>query len=218
MPLRSKVIQNISSRLDLTEDQSEVVEYGYIAFTQILSTVLLVSVLGWLSGILWQSLVVLFLSSILRQFSGGAHASRPGICLLVGTSASLLFAFLAKLINRLGLSLAATAAIAAVCLVLSYVLVYKKAPVANPRKPISADKHKRMKKYSLITLTVYSTVASVLIILYGYTRNPNFAEYMFCILFGTIWQIFNLTLIGHRLLGKLDSVLNQILFRKGEKV
>lgn len=217
MSLTNKLAQKISTELNYDEEKSAVISYGLFAFLQILASLSIVALLGVLLGVVFQALVVSFVSSILRQYSGGVHATRPSICLIIGTIATILITMTAHYLVLL-ISIEYLITIIAIVMAISYYMIFKYAPVDSPAKPIKTQsKRKKMKKLSLIILSIYVVFIFALIIAHLVNRDILYVEFAMCICLATGWQVFNLTIKGHRFLKKLDSIINKIFFlKKGE--
>jgi accessory gene regulator B len=92
---------------------------------------------------------------------------------------------------------------------LSFIAIFKLAPVDSPNKPIKTDKKKRrMRRGSFITLSVYF-VLSILFLLLS-LKYHNRGSLGISLLFGIIWQIFTLTKFGFYFLKKIDFSVNKI--------
>lgn len=219
MSLTDKLSEKISTELNYDSEKSAVISYGIFAVLQILASLALITLLGLLFGIVLEALIVSFSISILRQYSGGVHATRPSICLIIGTIATVALAvishYLIHAIDNTTIIVFANF----VFIALTYFYVIKYAPVDSQEKPIKTlDKRKRMKKLSLIVLSVYLLIIILLVILATVHNKSVYLEYSLCISLATLWQCFNLTKKGHRLLRKVDSVIKKILFRTKEDV
>lgn len=216
MSLTDKLAHKISTELDYDSEKSAVISYGIFAFIQILASLTLVTLFGLLFGIIIQALLVSFSISILRQYSGGVHATRPSICLIIGTIATIAIAVVSHYLTH---AIANTIIVFAnlVFIALTYYFVIQYAPVDSPEKPIKTlEKRRKMKKISLIVLSVYLSIIILLVILAIAHNKPIYLEYSLCVSLATLWQCFNLTKKGHRLLRKVDSVIKKILFRTKE--
>ena len=211
MSLTKKLANKISSKLGYDEEKSNVIAYGLFAVMQIIASLFLVAVFGAVLGILVQALVFSFVASILRQYSGGAHASDPGICLIVGTAATVGLTYLAHILIPI-LNDGAILALQAAIMLYSYYIIVKKAPVDSAAKPIKTEKKKnKMKNLSIFVLSFYLLVIIIFIVVYLKQRQIVLLEYSVCICFAVFWQSFNLTKVGHKALSKLDSFLKIIL-------
>jgi len=214
MALSDKIALKIASELNLDQEKSDVIAYGAFAFIQIVLSLLFVIIFGFIFEILFEAITISFVSSILRKYSGGVHASKPSICIIVGTvmtiGIALLMCFISSYSNEL-----ANIIIGFVSFIWSYYIILKYAPVDSKAKPINTIlKRKRLKKKSLIVLLVYFIIAILLIYTFYLTNNRVFLTYSMCIYGGLVWQVFNLTIIGHKVLNKFDALLVVILFKK----
>lgn len=215
MTLPNKLAQKISKELNYNEEKSAVISYGIFACIHVLASLTLVALFGVLLGIVVQALIVSFASSILRQYSGGVHATRPSTCLTIGTIITILITLIAHYFTKL-IPVELLVCINGIIMGTSYYLIIRYAPVDSPSKPIKTQsKRKKMKKLSLIVLSVYVICISVFVILYFNKGSILNIEYSMSICMATGWQAFTLTVKGHRFINKIDSILINVFFKKG---
>lgn len=205
-----KLAANVARSLDYDAEREAVIAYGLIGIMQIIITFVLVLFFGILVGAPAEALIVCSAVGLLRKYSGGAHAGSAELCNAISVVYSASAGFVAKkylsAVDNPFLMLALTVVIFSI----SYLIVYRYAPVDSPNKPIkTVKKKKRMRKGSFIILTVYFLLAFMLIFL-GCDYEV-FTSYGISLLFGVIWQIFSLTFPGASLLHSLD-----LLFLKKE--
>jgi accessory gene regulator B len=214
MDISKRLANKIANELNLDKEKYEVINYGVFAFFQIMMSILLVAILGWILGILLQVLIVSFTSSILRQYSGGVHASNPTICLIIGTIVTISIAYIAKLII-MNTNDSIILLIGLIISAISYYIIYTKAPVDSKAKPINnIDKRNRMRRNSLVLLSIYLLILIMLLIGYYKTNNKILIEFTVCIYLAYGWQVFSLTIIGHKIINKFDSIIKKIFFKK----
>lgn len=200
----NKISNTISKELNLDCEKTAVINYGFFAFSQMLMSILIVFFVGFIFNVTFESLIILLTISILRQQSGGIHASSPRICTLIGTILSVGMAIVIKKVN-IDLEIICIAGL--IIFIWAYYSVYKLVPVDSPSKPIKTEaKRKRLKKSSLLILSVYLIIVLGNISLYYVTKKANLLVYSGCIYIGLLWQIFSLTKSGHVVLGKLDAL------------
>ena len=215
--LTNNIALKISTELKLDNDSKEKIAYGMFALINIVLSIILVIIFGLIFHVAIEALTVCFTGSILRKYSGGAHASSPSNCAIIGTiiciGQALLFligpviAPVTVLILGIGI------------FSLAYYLLYKLAPVDSPSKPIkSKEKRSRMKKGSIIVLSAYIIIVMINAIFFISSRDRRFLVYPLCIYGGVAWQVFTLTHQGNSTLNKIDSFLNHILriIKRGE--
>ncbi|MDU4890773.1 MAG: accessory gene regulator B family protein [Clostridium sp.] len=200
----NKISNTISRELNLDSEKTAVINYGIFAFIQMLMSILIVFLVGFIFNVAIESLIILLTISILRQQSGGIHASSPRICTIIGT---ILSVGMAVVIKKANIDLEIIYVAGVIIFIWSYYSVYKLVPVDSPSKPIKTEaKRKRLKKSSLLILSVYLIIVLGSILLYYATRKANLLVYSGCIYIGLMWQIFSLTRCGHVVLGKLDAL------------
>ena len=214
--LSKKVGYRISKELNLDNDSEEVISYGIFAIIQMAYNILLVILFGAIFNVLIESLIVSFVIAILRKSSGGAHAGSAGICATIGTFISVLFG----LISKININLNIIILIEVITFIWAYYIIFKLAPVDSVTKPIKTDKKKnRLKKSSIIILSIYLVIIIVNALLYFYTDIHRLLVYSTCIVYGIIWQVLSLTRIGHIIVKLMDTFFNIILLytRGGKK-
>ncbi|MBU3159997.1 accessory gene regulator B family protein [Clostridium frigoris] len=209
--LSNNIAKKVALELSLDNDNKEVIAYGTFALMQMSLSIIFVFLFGVLFHVAFEALIISFTAAILRKYSGGVHASSPWICTFIGTivcvgqaiTISLLISFVGnfKLVIIFGI----------VIFIWSYYTIYKLAPVDSIAKPIvKKEKRKRMKKGSIILLSVYLAITVFLILLYISSGESKLLFYVLCLYSGIVWQVFTLTTPGHLVVGKVDRFLNHI--------
>lgn len=202
----------LAKELQFDQDKKEVIAYGMFILIHTLISIGLVVIGGLVFGVLVESLIVSFTIAILRKASGGAHASRPGICAFVGMVIAVGFA---KIIVVLKItSVTASIGVGLVVVVIGYYLINKLAPVDSSAKPIRKDsKRQSLKRKSIAILGVYCIIAIINIIGYQLSKNTNLLSYTSCIYAGTMWQVFTLTQKGHVTVKAIDNFFKNITIK-----
>lgn len=217
--LTNNIAGKVAAELKLDNDNEEIIAYGMFALIHMVLSVVLIIIFGLIFRVTIEAIIVCFAGTILRKYSGGAHASSPGKCAAIGTiiciGQALLFLFLIGPVITPGLLLYLGIGI----FILSYYFIYKLAPVDSPAKPIrTKEKKARMKKGSIFVLSAYIIIVMINIAMYSYFGDKRFLVYSLCIYGGVAWQIFTLTTPGHNAMNKIDTFLNKILIiNKGGK-
>lgn len=201
MNLISSMCDNITSyltkELNLDKEKSEVVKYGIFALSQMIINIICVIIFGMIFNVLIESLIISFVVSILRKSSGGAHASSPEKCVIVGTIFSVGLALIIKAMNIRFPYVCLFIIIVFLC---AYYLIYKLAPVDSPNKPIRSVKKKlRLKKSSIIVLSIYLLIIILCLLIFIFTKKTEMLKYILCICSGVVWQVFSLTKAGHNI-------------------
>lgn len=212
----NKLADKIAMEFGYDTNQHAIVAYGLFALLQITGSILLVYIFGQILGIPVESLIVIFSIAILRKYSGGAHASSPGMCAFIGAVVSVLFALIAINVD---LSIGSVGSIGIAVFGYALYIINKLAPVDSKAKPIrKAEKRKRLKKQSILILGIYIGIVLGMLAFYAQTKAEYFIHYIVCIYLGTVWQATSLTAVGHTLLSKIDSLFNNIFISLRRKV
>lgn len=199
---------NLKNELNLDDDKASIIEYGLFAFFHISASILLVAAIGLIFNVMIEALIISFVVAILRKFSGGAHASTALNCAIVGVLISVLPAYITKNLN---LNINYIIFIGIPLYIILYIIVYKLAPVDSPNKPIKKEeKIKKLKKGSIILLSIYMIIVAFNISIYYISKNQVFLIYSACIYIGLLWQVFTLTKYGHILVNIIDSLFIKI--------
>lgn len=198
-----KVTEIISKELGYDEDKKAVINYGIFAIIQVTLSIVSIVFLGLIFGVAMEALIILFSISILRQASGGAHASTPSSCLIIGTVYSLAGALICKNLN---ISAELMIIVGVVIFFLAYFILWRLAPVDSIAKPINNNlKRHALKKKSIYILSFYLILELINFSIFYFVDGNGLLVYNQCINFGILWQTFSLTKIGHEVLGKMDS-------------
>jgi accessory gene regulator B len=210
----TSVSNKLSDELKLDNDKREVIAYGAFALFQTVLSIVLVSLLGLMFGVALEALVISFVVSILRKYSGGVHATTSDSCTLIGT---IVFVGLASALSSLSnwISIDGWTIIITASFLWCYYIVFKLAPVESPSKKIGLKKKKKMKKGSIIVISVYVLLVNLFVVLHYVHYNKSLLLFSLCICIGCVWQTFTLTKTGHVWLIKIDKILNYILNLRG---
>lgn len=210
--LSNNIANKVAAELNMDNDKKEVIAYGSFALIQTLLSIFLVSIIGFMFHVSLEALIVLFTTSILRKYSGGAHAGSPGNCTSIGViicvGQALLISFLVSACINFKIALI----LELIVFIWSYYMIYKLAPVDNPSKRIkSEEKRKRMKKRSFLILNSYFIIDISIMIVYFNFNKVALLVYALCLTGGIAWQTFTLTKRGHLILAKIDMFLKYLL-------
>lgn len=210
--ISNSIASKIVAELNMDNDKKEVIAYGTFALLQAFISIFLIFIFGYLFNVAIEALIVLFTGSILRRYSGGAHATSPGRCTSIGVIICIVQAILISNIASKWVNFNITIILVLMIFIWSYYIIYKLAPVDSPSKPIKKEeKKKRMKKGSLITISGYLIIVIFTILLAFSFEKATFLVHALCISGGITWQVFTLTKIGHLALSKIDAFLSYII-------
>lgn len=210
--LSKNIAKKISLELNLDNDKRDVIAYGTISLIQMLISMALVVIVGAIFGVPLESFILVLITSILRKCSGGVHASTAEICTTVSIFICVGFALGMKYIGINFGSLNLIISIGCILFLWSYYIMYKYAPVDSPNKPIKTlAKKQRMRRGSILTLTIYLILVLVNILLYIIFKKNFILVYILCIYAGFAWQCFTLTKIGHMVGNDMDLILKKLI-------
>jgi accessory gene regulator B len=150
------------------------------------------------------------------SFRGGAHASKPSICLLIGTAATITMAYIAHWTGRFANGYAVLFT-GLVIFSWAYYQVYKNAPVDSKAKPIVTEKKKYKMRLSFVTLSVFFSITLTLLFISITSDNITFISYSLSLYAGVIWQVITLTITGRKVLSSVDQYLDTIISFRKEK-
>jgi len=210
--LTNNIAEKIGSELGLDKDGKEVIAYGTFAILQTLLSIAVTVITGYSFGVLTETLIVSFTIIILRKYSGGIHASSPGICAVVSAVVAVGQALLIVFIITPLISFKIVIILGLLSFSWSYYIIYKLCPVDSAAKPIKTiKKRQRMKKASIFILWVYVVIVLLSSIMYLHTGEIRFLTYSLCIYGGSIWQSFTLTHGGHITIQQIDTFIHKFL-------
>lgn len=218
--LCNKIANKISIQLGFDDDKKEVLAYGAFALIQMFISIALVLIFGLVFNVAVEALIISFVVSILRKYSGGVHASSPSACLFIGTIICVGLAILIKSLLLSMINIKVFLILGAMFFIWSYYILVKLAPVDSSNKPIKREKkRKRMKKGSIIVLSVYLIISLMYIVIFHYFGGNQFIIYAGCICVGVLWQTFTLTKFGFLTITNIDTLFKYIFnLKKEEKV
>lgn len=217
--LTNNIANKIAAELKLDSNSNEIIAYGMFALIHIALSIILVIAFGLIFRVTIEALIICGVGSILRKYSGGAHASSPSRCTGIGSliciGQSLIILYLLGPVINLKLLLF----IGVATFAWSYYLIYKLVPVDSPAKPIKTKEKKiRMKKGSIFVLNAYIIIIAINTAVYILFKDKRFLIYSICVYGGIAWQMFTLTKVGHIIMNSIDAFLNHILpIKKGGK-
>lgn len=212
--LANRVANKLASELSYTEEQKLVLVYGLIAIFQTVLMTAIVLLAGALLHAFIESAILCFAVSILRSYSGGAHASSIASCTIVGVVFCAGFGVAMSQMARLAIPLAVLTVLGGLVFVSAFYVAIQKAPVDSPNKPIrSESKKKKMKLATMVVLFLYLVVSAVL--LFNYSRSSVFVSALLSLLLSVVWQMGSLTTPGRVFLEGLDRLVYGRILLKG---
>lgn len=213
--MAAKVGNNAKLFLNVNEEQEQIIIYGAISLFQMISAILWVMIAGVFFGVFYESLTFAISATIFRKYSGGAHASSPSRCIIIGTILAVTAGILVdKIVYTINSS---TIMIMNMAFMISaFIIVFKNAPVDSIKKPITnIEIRDQLKRKSIFVIFIFSAIIIILFILSQKFSELYYIRLIECIGFGILWQTITLTKNGISFLNKVDFVLKYIMDAKG---
>lgn len=204
-----KIVDKIShifqEELNLCENDVAVVNYSLTIYSTTIVGYLAIIAVAWPLGVLKTALVSAITASLLRVFSGGAHAANPRNCILGG---AVIFNVLGLLVKYLTPTSAVSVWLFSIgVLAFTSWSVYMYAPADTPGKPINTKKQRnRLRRYSFIFLVGWSGI--LFLTLLGVIHINT--EFLNASALGTLWQGFSLIPSGYNLIHWIDEILEKV--------
>lgn len=126
----------------LTDEQKELYQYSYEVLISYIINILIIILLAAIMHSIVSVLVFSACYILLRTYCGGYHAKTNRGCTMVTVVLTLILCFTQKVVNKNLLSLSL------ICFVVSGILVFSLAPVADKNKPLDEIEIKRYRKRS----------------------------------------------------------------------
>lgn len=209
-----KIGRNAKVFLNVDEDKEQIIVYGAINLLQTIFAILWVIIAGLFFGVLYEALLFSITVSILRKYSGGAHASSPSHCIIIGTILAVASGiFIDKIFFKIDMLTAIL--ISTACIIFAFIIVAKNAPVDSIKKPITnIELKKQFKKKSIIVLFIFSLIITILYVLSTKYLELYYIKFIESIIVGVLWQTITLTKSGTSFLNKVDFVLKYVYIER----
>lgn len=200
----------VSKTLDLDIDRQEVLAYGAFSILQTLWSICLVMIFGSLFNVFWQAIIISTSGAVLRKYSGGAHATSPSRCAIIGVIMSVGSALIvSRLLYYLNLKYIYLYNF--VIVGISYYAIYRYSPVDSPNKPIVREEaKKRLRRASFNMLHIFVTIIIIVHMFYFRKQNDILLKIVLSICTGILWQDITLLPLGHNFITQLDRFLKNI--------
>lgn len=212
--IANRISNKVVEELHLDDEKRQVINYGLIAIVQMIVLVGIALIIGFILGVPLEVLIACFSVSTLRKYTGGAHASSIEFCTLTGIVVSTVTAFLCGRVLPNYITGVTSIAIMFLIYSSAFYMCYKKAPIDSLNKPIkSEEKRLRMKKKAMSILGG-CLVISILFLILG-TKFNIFISLNLSLLLGILWQVFTMTSVSGKILGRIEKVTDIIIFRRG---
>ena len=209
-----KVSLNISNKLgdklSKNDDEKAVLNYGLFIVIHTSLAILATVVIGILTNMVIEIMVISVTAAYMKRYSGGMHSSSPLRCIITGVLFSFILSVICKYVMY-NFSNNLMAIVLIMGLSLSYYALYKKCPVPSKNKPLKKEStRKKLRKKAFKLINIYS-ITILILYMSNITHGLYWAKMlMISIFLGTLLQIFSLTEIGNKTLKNLEKIYDYI--------
>ncbi len=203
--LANRIAETVARNNGLDEERKRVVAYGLSALIQMLFLLFSSLVFGLLFHCFVESMVIFASVGLIKRATGGAHSNTSGNCTVI----SLVSIFVMALVSRYVVPVVEPywyvyLVFAVLSFGIAFFTVFRRAPVATPKKPITRpEKIRRLRRQSFMTVGAFFALAVAWILLARY--NPRLVNASVSLCLAALWQSFMLTESGAKLISFIDS-------------
>jgi accessory gene regulator B len=210
MDLNQRIAAYIGDTLNLDNDNREIVAYSLELILHTALTIILVLFVALIIDSFNEAIILLIVMFLFKSLAGGAHCSSATRCTIMSM---LLVPFFGKLSYVFAQQFTSNMLIIITffCIIFSYVMVYRLAPV---NLPIISVVHRRNRRNLSFLLLVILTIVQISIIT---LISKKTASYIIAIDISIFWQALMLTKPGHALVNCYDKFLLCFVKKGGEK-
>lgn len=182
--------------------EPEIIKYGLITISHFIMGYSVLLVLSWLLDIFVQTFIAVTIFSILRSFSGGAHATSPTRCIIVG---SIIFLLIGKLVLFLFNIIPDWMyyVIPVSLSILTIIVIYNFAYATTHQKPLGSYAHgQKLRSIGVVLVFIWLSITMV-----SYLIVPELIYTKIFIISsccGVVWHNISLTPVGNKLVLSMD--------------
>lgn len=205
-----KIALNLSTRLgnklDKGEEEKAILNYGLFIIMHTFIGIIITLLVGLITGMLIEILLITITSALFKRYTGGVHASTPEICLIIGVILSLILSILCRFIV-INIDINKIVFAGMIIIAFSYYMIYYNCPVSSKNKPLKNEKtRKKLKKKAFILLNIYTILLIILYIIYYILKISIVKSIITSFILGIFFQMSSLTNIGSKTINLLDKV------------
>ncbi|WP_071119612.1 accessory gene regulator ArgB-like protein [Romboutsia timonensis] len=205
-----KIALNLSTRLgnklDKGEEEKAILNYGLFIIMHTFIGIIITLLVGLITGMLIEILLITITSALFKRYTGGVHASTPEICLIIGVILSLILSILCRFIV-INIDINKIVFAGMIIIAFSYYMIYYNCPVSSKNKPLKNEKtRKKLKKKAFILLNIYTILLIMLYIIYYILKISIVKSIITSFILGIFFQMSSLTNIGSKTINLLDKV------------
>ncbi|MGI5840128.1 MAG: accessory gene regulator ArgB-like protein [bacterium] len=200
----------IDLKVHLSQEKKEIITYSLDILSSSAVNIFFSLLIASLFGVVVYTALIMLVSAFMRYFSGGAHCTTSGRCIMAGALTTPLLGLIA---SRISISLidCSKQTLLIVCMVIfafAYFSILLWAPADTPGKPISTKLEKTLlRRVSLFCTTLLAVICSLIIFLPSLSFLLLFLA---PILIGVGWQSFSLSPLGYMVVHSLDHFFGAV--------
>ena len=159
--LSQKTVDALCASQIISEADRELYSYGFFVFYTRLLFLLITILFGCLFNIVWESILMYFVFTLVRSYAGGVHASKESICLALTTLSLFVCVATIRLLIYIDNTITPL-----IFLFVEWFLIIVLCPIDSKEKPLSKAERKR---YKIISSTIASVIlcAAPILALWG---------------------------------------------------
>jgi len=206
----SNLIHNFAHRISRETGYKDtgIISFGLQSLFSLISGYAVLGLLSFILKVFPHAIIAAFVSSSLRVFSGGSHASSSLRCTVYGTVMFLALGGIAAALaafNSIFLFVTLTILIALPAMV----AIFKYGYATTHKKPLNSYAHGR--KLRTIAITVlFAWLITIAYLLYYHFFSLSSRVFIASILTGIAWHTFCLTPLGHKVNEVADKKLQKL--------
>lgn len=198
MNISDKMINKISKN----EKEREILKFGFETLFNFITGYIVLILLGLVFNVLIEILVIAISINIIRIFTGGAHASSPLRCLVIGTIIYLILTLLVKLLINYSFINSNLYTIIIICFIIVIISILKNGFATTHKKHLFSYSHGR----KLMITSIVIMFVWMQLMLYIVTLN-NYNHIIISSCMGILYHAFSLSQIGFNTISFLDKNL-----------
>ncbi|GEM_PF-2046151 len=206
----SKLIHNFAHRISRETGYKDtgIIFFGLQSLISMISGYAVLGVLSFILKVFPHAIIAALVSSSLRVFSGGSHASSPLRCTVFGTVMFLVLGGIAATLAALN-STVLLLTLTILIPVLAMVAIYKYGYATTHKKPLNSYAHGRKLRSAAVTV-LFVWLVVIIYLLYFHASNLSCRVFIASILTGIAWHTFCLTPLGHKVNEIADRLLQNL--------
>lgn len=150
--LYSIITEKMINESLISAEEKEIYSFGLYLFTIKTLHIFIILVTGFLTNIVYQTIIFIVLFKYLRSYCGGWHAKKASVCLFI----SWLLIMLLKI--YINMSAYINDAVFFVCVIIACVVIYRFSPIISENNPLEEYEKKEYSKKTKTIIVLYMII------------------------------------------------------------